>query len=563
MAVVKTNGFDWLEIGIPAYFYADNLDLTIKKFKEVKAEADLTGIGLWSGHLSYGGGTDISITDKVKRRDAIDRLKNQIVLAGTHMGIKYFVLHASFEPIADQERPTRIANAKAAIQELQHAADEIGVTVCVESLPRTCLGNTPEELMELIQGTNAKICFDVNHYSKGTTEHFIEVASSKIATVHLSDFEFGGECHWLPGQGKIAWGELLHLLEEAGYEGVLMSESLKDHENNDKTITSFQLKQSYEAFLEEYEELKDPKKRLEAKIKELKDLYYPGDLNFEDAFLMGTDPGYYNPEAYNKIQSVYDQAINATDNFDQLRVELSDAMKNLLNSVNGLFEGYFWIKSSSEYFTDQNPPLDMAMYSDNSGQLRWKSFEPTLQFLFKVESTDGKYYIRNMYDDTYIGANEANSQPIPMTVSAQYEQILSGYGLYGMVKLFNAINSNGYHMLGHGSGKGTTGNVVQYDSYGIKSASSWYMEEVDEETVENLLANKKPLVLDDIVEIMQNKEIYADIVSGFKAADIALLEDGYNVYQADPSSETSVKKIVDLYNEILTGRIQVEEEIAE
>lgn len=559
MYVTKTNGFDWLEINIPGYFYADNLDLTINQFKEVKANADQANIKLWSGHLSYGGGTDISTTDEAKRRDAIDRLKNQILLAGEHMGIKYFVLHASYEPISDQERPIRIANAKAAIQELQQVADKIGATVCVESLPRTCLGNTPEELLNLIEGTNAKICFDVNHYSKGTTEHFIDVAKSKIVTLHLSDFEFEGECHWLPGQGKIAWGELLHLLEEAGYEGVLMSEAIKDHENNDQKITSLQLKKSYEKFLEEYELLKDPQKRLEAKIDELKNLYFPGDLSYEDVFLAGSDPGYYKTEVFDHFQAIYNQAIKATNNFDQLRIDLSNAMENLLNSANGLFEGYFWIKSSSEYFIDKNPPLDMAMYSDNSGQLRWKSFEPSLQFLFKVELIDDKYYIRNMYDDTYIGANAVNSQPIPMTDLAQYEQFLSGYGLYGMVKLFNGVNKSGYHMLGHGSGNGTEGNIVQYDSYGVKSASSWYMKEVDSGTVADLLANKKPLVLGDIIEIIKNKEFYTDVVFGFKKEDIILLENGYNEYLKDPSSDISIKNIVDLYNDIISRRIQIEE----
>lgn len=249
------NGFRWLEVNISANYQwgSDSNSINNSRFylQRMRQKADSAGIGLWSGHLTYGNAADISQTDNLKRNIAVENLKNQILFAKEILGTKYFILHPSFEPISNAERPQRIQYAKESISILQSVADKIGATICVESLPRTCLGNTPEELMELIKGTNAKICYDVNHYSQGTVRHFINVTKEKIATLHLSDFDFKDEKHWLPGQGKIVWEELLALLEENGYEGVLMSEALKDRQSN-KKITTLQLKLAYENILRKY-----------------------------------------------------------------------------------------------------------------------------------------------------------------------------------------------------------------------------------------------------------------------------------------------------------------------
>ena len=126
----------------------------------------------------------------------------------------------SSEPIADSIRAQRITNASGSIAYLKKYADQIGAQLCIENLPRTCLGNTPEELLEIIKDTpGVKVCFDTNHYTKGTTGHFVETVGERIGTIHASDFDFVNECHWLPTQGDIQWGKLMHALEGIGYEG--------------------------------------------------------------------------------------------------------------------------------------------------------------------------------------------------------------------------------------------------------------------------------------------------------------------------------------------------------
>lgn len=139
------------------------------------------------------------------------------------------VLHPSSEPIADSVRARRIVNAQRSIMYLKPYADRIGAQLCIENLPRTCLGNTPEELLEIICGIpGVKVCFDTNHYSKGSIEHFMKILGRHIGTIHASDFDLVNESHWLPTQGKIDWQRFVKELRSNGYKGVFMYEAMKD-----------------------------------------------------------------------------------------------------------------------------------------------------------------------------------------------------------------------------------------------------------------------------------------------------------------------------------------------
>ena len=82
-----------------------------------------------------------------------------------------------------------------------------------------------------------KVCLIPIIILKGTTGHFCRNCCERIGTIHASDFDFVNECHWLPTQGDIQWGKLMHALEGIGYEGVFMYEATKDHENDNTRPT--------------------------------------------------------------------------------------------------------------------------------------------------------------------------------------------------------------------------------------------------------------------------------------------------------------------------------------
>lgn len=216
-AALHEAGVDCVEISMLDYMY-DTFDID-----EVVRLAKSAGVKVRSFHLRFYPFTtiDISNTDEEKRVYAVEYQKSFIKKVSSG-GVHIFVIHPSGEPIADADRPARIAQAKRSLKELAEYADQFGSVIAVEDLPRTCLGNCSSELLDLISvDDRLRVTFDVNHLLKESHRDFVHAVGKYIVNTHFSDYDFKDERHWLPGEGDIDWVELMDLLDEAGYDGVI------------------------------------------------------------------------------------------------------------------------------------------------------------------------------------------------------------------------------------------------------------------------------------------------------------------------------------------------------
>ncbi|MBR4799628.1 MAG: sugar phosphate isomerase/epimerase [Clostridia bacterium] len=195
-------------------------------FAKIKRLADSHGVALWSFHLQYYPFTqiDISAPDPALRRKSVQRLCGQIERA-SQVGINKFVVHPGSEPIGDHERREHLEAAKESLCELAEFAAHAGGVIAAEDLPRTCPGRDSAEMAELLAADGRiRVCFDTNHLLREDPVDFVRAVGKKIVTLHVSDYDFTDEKHWLPGEGKINWQELIAALKEAGYSGVWMYE---------------------------------------------------------------------------------------------------------------------------------------------------------------------------------------------------------------------------------------------------------------------------------------------------------------------------------------------------
>lgn len=214
---LRDAGIDCVEISMLDYMY-DTFDID-----EVVRRAANAGVTVRSFHLRFYpfDKVDISNTDEEKRVYAVEYQK-RFIKTVSGRGVKIFVIHPSGEPIADEDRPAHIDAAKRSLKELASYAAECGGVLAVEDLPRTCLGNCSEELLDLISvDGRLRVTFDVNHLLKETHRDFVRRIGKYIVNTHFSDYDFSDERHWLPGEGDINWVELMDLLDEAGYEGAI------------------------------------------------------------------------------------------------------------------------------------------------------------------------------------------------------------------------------------------------------------------------------------------------------------------------------------------------------
>lgn len=208
-------GIDCAEISMNGRSYA-SFD-----FKAFAGRAHDAGVEIRSFHLPFytDETVDPAALDPGIRRRTLE-IQSKYIRVAASMGATLAVVHPGLEPVADDERAERILRSKESLSALADVAEAEGMTVCVEDLPRTCLGNTAAELADIVDSDpRLRVCFDVNHLLLGTHADFLKVNGPKIVATHISDYDFINERHWLPGEGKIDWKALIDGLEGIGYQG--------------------------------------------------------------------------------------------------------------------------------------------------------------------------------------------------------------------------------------------------------------------------------------------------------------------------------------------------------
>lgn len=189
------------------------------------------GVEIWSVHLPFSRKIDISHEDKELRAVTL-YAQRTMIRAAARAGAKVIVLHPSSEPIDPEHRPERKRLSREAIIELGAECEKLGLRLAVEDLPRLCLCNRSDEMVELLSGTGAGVVFDTNHALQEDNVHFIDAltaAGLRIHSVHISDYFYDengvlDERHVLPGDGINDWSGILSALERHGYNGPLMYE---------------------------------------------------------------------------------------------------------------------------------------------------------------------------------------------------------------------------------------------------------------------------------------------------------------------------------------------------
>ena len=217
-------GLDYIEVTMNDVIGKDTTGVR-ERAELLKVQIDSSGLKVWSVHMPYSKKIDISLLDSAKRADALKYVKDMMRVSSVFKPQR-IILHPSHEPVFPDEREERLAISRASIGELAPIAKAMGAVLCVENLPRTCLGKNGQEMMTLIEGCDdVCLCFDVNHLLYQSHEEFLgELPKNRIQAVHISDYDFADERHLLPSVGKIEWAPLWKAIRAKGYDGPMIFE---------------------------------------------------------------------------------------------------------------------------------------------------------------------------------------------------------------------------------------------------------------------------------------------------------------------------------------------------
>ena len=189
-----------------------------------------TGVKVWSFHLPFCWKrhpfADPTADNEEDWKESLDRYVPCIEGCGK-AGIKHMVIHPSREPFKDEEREKYMNLAIKRLKILSDICKENGCVLCVEDLPRTCLGRDSDEMLRFMEtNPDLRICFDVNHLLREDHVEFIQKVGKYIVTTHISDYDFVDERHLFPMQGQINWRKLQSALELVDFKGPFLYETM-------------------------------------------------------------------------------------------------------------------------------------------------------------------------------------------------------------------------------------------------------------------------------------------------------------------------------------------------
>ncbi len=194
---------------------------------KVPSWAAASGVEVWSFHLPFSWKPVVNPATSVKEDwEYTLKVDTEWMQKAGGAGVKVAVIHPSLEPIAPADREGQIQNCIEHLGVLSDVAKSCGMTLAVEDLPRTCLGNCADEMVRIMESnSDLRVCFDVNHLLKEDHVSFIRKVGKYMITTHISDYDFKDEKHWFPMQGEINWRKLLAALEEVDYNGPFLYET--------------------------------------------------------------------------------------------------------------------------------------------------------------------------------------------------------------------------------------------------------------------------------------------------------------------------------------------------
>lgn len=196
----------------------------IQLVRDISETTDLT----LTMHLPFSdmnmAGLNKGIHEEIMRqmKKCLDMGSGLVNLAVVHPGY--------LSPYGSQVREEAWKVNSESIQELCDYADDRGIVIAVENMPKMpkIYGMVPDEMLDILKDVNrdnAGITFDVGHANTlGLVDEFVEKCLGKIKHMHIHDNHGSRDEHLPLGQGTVDWTKLMGNI--SGYRGMMVTEMM-------------------------------------------------------------------------------------------------------------------------------------------------------------------------------------------------------------------------------------------------------------------------------------------------------------------------------------------------
>jgi sugar phosphate isomerase/epimerase len=180
--------------------------------------------GVWGGSMS------IASVDPDLRARAVREAEQALYIA-RWIPIAVLVTHVGIPRMQPRDADVGAQDVRAAarrsVEELQRAAEPLGVRIAVEVIPNELsrAGSLVHFVEEDLDGLGVGICLDFGHaHIDGDVVDAVETVSEHVIATHLHDNGGRADDHLMPMDGTIDWAAALTAVQKIGYDGPLMFE---------------------------------------------------------------------------------------------------------------------------------------------------------------------------------------------------------------------------------------------------------------------------------------------------------------------------------------------------
>ncbi|ASJ03279.1 xylose isomerase [Thermococcus profundus] len=207
----KELGFDFIEIlsEWPHYLTRDNLPFFRKVLDAYGLKATV--------HAPFSDLNIASFNERIKEA-SLGIIRETIELAAELEALVVTMHPGHCSPISVKNRGKYLEIHREALRRISHWSEEYGVKVGVENMPRFPIldAQNCDRLMEIIEGVEIGITFDVGHLNTTTRnfDRFMELFGHRIVHVHLHDNSGERDEHLSLGDGTVPWKRVLPKLPD-------------------------------------------------------------------------------------------------------------------------------------------------------------------------------------------------------------------------------------------------------------------------------------------------------------------------------------------------------------
>lgn len=228
-------GFDVLDLslfclGDPSHPLAgDNWE---RELETILAAKEKCGVRFYQTHPLFRRGCIVAYDDAEKEAHYQKMMRRSLDITAA-IGAKWAVFHALNDPTTMNER-VQLQRNRDVYDPLVEQAARLGIGIAIENMVQPHgegaehrYFSLPEEMIALCDDYNCpevKICWDFGHGNTAVPDRHreaLQMLGDRLVCVHVDD-NFGlADDHLLPFCGSIKWEELMPVLGELNFPGVL------------------------------------------------------------------------------------------------------------------------------------------------------------------------------------------------------------------------------------------------------------------------------------------------------------------------------------------------------